>query len=175
MNKILLVIQREYLVRVRNKTFILSTILTPLFLVGLITAVTVISIKNVDREKIAVIDNTGELEGNLENTKALSFEFPKGVDSTNYIAKGYTGLLYTPGANNTGYKLISKKQFGLVAQGQLEDKINETLENQLLKSKYNVDVKELEAERKKAGSVTIDQTYQEGSEVKKVTASLPME
>jgi ABC-2 type transport system permease protein len=65
------------------------------------------------------------------------------------------------------YKLVSKKQFGLVAQNQLEDKINETLENQFLKSKYNVDVKELEAERKKAGSAKIDQTYQEGSQVKK--------
>ncbi|MDQ6814989.1 MAG: hypothetical protein M3040_14735, partial [Bacteroidota bacterium] len=90
MNKILLVIQREYLVRVRNRTFILSTILTPLLFAGLITTVTYISVKNLDKEKIAVIDNTGALAGNLENTKALSFEFPKGVDSTNYIAKGYT-------------------------------------------------------------------------------------
>lgn len=172
MSKIFLVIQREYLVRVRNKTFILSTILTPLLFVGLITTVTIISIKNVDKEKVAVIDNSGALTGNMENTKALSFEFPKGVDSTNYIAKGYTAVLYTPGGNVEGYKLISKKQFGLVAQGELEDKINETLENQLLKSKYNVDVKELEAERKKAGSAKIDQTYQEGSEVKKGNSGL---
>src|SRR3954469_19357696 len=99
MKKILLVIQREYLVRVRNRTFILSTILTPLLFAGLITTVTVISIKNIDKEKIAVIDNTGSLEGNLENTKALLFEFPKGVDSTNYIARGYTAILYTPGDN----------------------------------------------------------------------------
>ncbi|MDQ6812253.1 MAG: ABC transporter permease, partial [Bacteroidota bacterium] len=87
-------------------------------------------------------------------------------------AKGYTAVLYTPGGSSDGYKLISKKQFGLVAQGQLEDKINETLENQLLKSKYNVDVKELEAERKKAGSAKIDQTYQEGSSVKKGNSGL---
>jgi ABC-2 type transport system permease protein len=172
MNKILLVIQREYLVRVRNKTFILSTILTPLLFAGLITTVTIISVKNFDREKIAVIDNTGALKGNLENTKALSFEFPAGVDSTNYIAKGYTAVLYTPGGAVDNYKLISKKQFGLAAQGQLEDKINETLENQLLKSKYNVDIKELETERKKAGAAKSDQTYQEGSEVKKGNSGL---
>jgi ABC-2 type transport system permease protein len=172
MNKILLIIQREYLVRVRNKTFILSTILTPLLFAGLITTVTVISVKNIDREKIAVIDNTGTMEGNITNTKALSFEFPKGVDSTNYKAKGYTALLYTPGGDNHGYKLVSKKQFGMVAESQLEDKINETLENQLLKSKYNVDVKDLEAERKRLGSAKIDQTYQEGSEVKKGNSGL---
>ncbi|GEO10344.1 ABC transporter permease [Segetibacter aerophilus] len=172
MNKILLIIQREYLVRVRNKTFILSTILTPLLFAGLITTVTIISVKNIDHEKIAVIDHTGTMEGNIENTKALSFEFPKGVDSTNYIAKGYSALLYTPGGGNNGYKLISKKQLGMVAESQLEDKINETLENQLLKSKYNVDVKDLEAERKRIGSAKIDQTYQEGSEVKRGNSGL---
>ena len=172
MNKILLVIQREYLTRVRNKTFILSTILTPLLFAGLITTITVISIKNVDREKIAVIDKSGAMQGKLENTKAISFEFPMGVDSTNYIAKGFTAVLYIPQIGIDGYKLISKKQFGVVAQGELEDKINETLENQLLKSKYNVDVKELELERKRAGTARIDQTYQDGSEVKKGNTGL---
>lgn len=172
MNKIFLVIQREYLVRVRNKTFILSTILTPLLFAGLITTVTYISVKNLDHEKIAVVDRSGELQGSVESTKALTFEFPKDIDSTNYIAKGYTALLYTPGGNIAGYKLISKKQFGVVAQGELEDKINETLENNLLKSKYNVDIKELERERKKAGTAKIDQTYQEGSEVRKGNSSL---
>jgi len=172
MNKILLVIQREYLTRVRNKTFILSTILTPLLFAGLITAVTVISIKNIENEKIAVVDNSGLLKGNLENTKAVTFSFPDDVDSTNYVAKGYSAVLYTPGVNNSGYKLISKKQLGMIAEGNLEEKINESLENQLLKSKYNIDTKELEAERKKAGSAKIEQTYQEGSEVKKGNSGL---
>lgn len=172
MNKILLIIQREYLTRVRNKTFILSTILTPVLFAGLITTVTLISIKNVDRERIAVIDFGGGLKGNLENTKALTFEFPTGVDSNNYIDKGYTAILYTPGPYNPGYRLISKKQFGLVAQGNLEDKINETIENNVLKSRYNVDIKELEAERKKAATVQIEQTYQDGTEIKKGNSHL---
>lgn len=172
MNKILLIIQREYLTRVRNKTFIISTILTPLLFAALITTVTVISVKNVDQEKIAVIDYTGMLKDNMENTKALTFEFPTGVDSTNYIQKGYTAVLYTPGPGNNGYKLISKKQFGLVAEGNLEEKINKSLEDQLLKSKYNINVKELEDERKKAGAIEIEQTYQEGKEVKKGNSGL---
>lgn len=39
MNKIWLIIKREYLVRVRSRTFIVSTFLTPLFFVGLIAAI----------------------------------------------------------------------------------------------------------------------------------------
>jgi len=172
MNKILLIIQREYLTRVRNKMFILSTILTPLLFAGLITTVTVISIKNVDHEKVAVTDKGNLLNGHLENTKAVTFAFPAGVDSNNYIAKGYSAILYTPSIDNSGYRLISKKQFGMIAEGDIEEKINQSVENNLLKSKYNIEVQELEAVRKKAGAAHLDQTYKEGSEVKKGNSGL---
>lgn len=172
MNKILLIVQREYLTRVRNKTFILSTILTPLLFAGLITAVTLISIKNIDNEKVAVIDPANLLNGNIENTKALTFAFPKDVDSNNYIAKGYSAILYAPVIGSNGYKLVSKKQFGMVAEGDLEEKINKSIENNFLKSKYNINTKELEAEQKRNGSAHIEQTYQEGSEVKKANSGL---
>ena len=87
--------------QVRNKTFILSTILTPLLFVGLITAVTIISVKNVDQEKIAVVDQSAIFKGNIENAKAITFDFPTGVDSTNYKAKGYSAILYTPADSST--------------------------------------------------------------------------
>ncbi len=172
MNKIFLIIQREYLTRVRNKMFILSTILTPLLFAALITTVTVISIKNVDHEKVAVADKGHLLNGHLENTKAVTFSFPTDADSNNYIAKGYSAILYTPAFDNSSYRLISKKQFGLIAEGDIEEKINQSVENNLLKSKYNIDVQELEAERKKAGAAHLDQTYKEGSEVKKGNSGL---
>ncbi len=108
MNKIFLIIKREYLTRVRNKTFILSTILTPLLFVGLITAVTFISVKNVDKEKVAVIDKNGFFKDNLQNAKAITFEFPADVDSSNYKAKGYTAVLYPPENASKSYRLISK-------------------------------------------------------------------
>src|SRR3990170_1899174 len=46
MHKTWLIIRREYLTRVRNKTFIISTFLTPLFFVGLIAAVIFLTPKN---------------------------------------------------------------------------------------------------------------------------------
>ena len=47
MNKTWLIIKREYLSRVRKKTFILSTILTPLLFAALIAAVVFITVSNV--------------------------------------------------------------------------------------------------------------------------------
>jgi len=49
MKKILLIIKREYFTRVRNKTFILSTILLPLFFIGFIAASTYFSIKSIEK------------------------------------------------------------------------------------------------------------------------------
>ncbi len=172
MNKIFLIIKREYLTRVRNKTFILSTILTPLLFVGLIAAVTFISVKNVDKERVAVIDKSGLFKGNLQNAKAITFEFPTDVDSTNYKAKGYTGVLYIPENDSRSYRLVSQKQFGLIAEGNLEQKINDALENQMLKTKYNIDIKQLDDEKKKAGKALIEQAYYEGTQVKKGNSGL---
>ena len=172
MNKIWLVIKREYLTRVRNKTFILSTILTPLLFVGLITAVTVISVKNVDKENVAVIDKANLFNGKIENAKAVTFSFPQGIDSSNYIAKGYSAILYAPTDSGSRYKLLSKKQFGMIAEGNVQDKINESMENTMLKNKYNIDVKELDSARKSAAHAELDQVYYEGSEVKKGNSGL---
>jgi ABC-2 type transport system permease protein len=105
MNKTWIIIKREYITRVRNKTFILSTLLTPLLFVGLIATITIISVKNVDKEKVAVVDPAGTLKGTLENAKAISFEFPDGVDSNNYKQKGYTAVLYVPTDSSKDYRL----------------------------------------------------------------------
>ncbi|TDH23018.1 ABC transporter permease [Segetibacter sp. 3557_3] len=173
MSKIWLVIKREYLSRVRKKTFILSTILTPLLFVGLIVVVTVISVKNVDKERIAVIDESGNFRGHLENSKAVTFDFPTGVDSTNYAAKGYSAILYTPAENAKKYRLISKKQMGMIAESNVEKTINRALEDNLLKQTYNIDVRQLDSIRKNAAKADIDQAIKDkGSQVQKGNSGL---
>jgi ABC-2 type transport system permease protein len=51
MNKTWLIIKREYLSRVRNRTFIISTFLTPLLFAGMITAIIYISANNRDKDE----------------------------------------------------------------------------------------------------------------------------
>jgi ABC-2 type transport system permease protein len=172
MNKTLLIIRREYLSRVKKKTFILSTILTPLFFVGLISGITYISIQDVDHEKVAVVDRAGFFKGNLDNTKALTFEFPSGVDTSNYDDKGYSAILFTPADTSKNYQLYSKKQFGLIASSQIEDQINKAVENNLLKDKYNIDSKAIDSIRKQAGEARVENFYGERTEVKRGDSKL---
>ena len=59
MHKIRLIIKREYLVRVRKKTFIISTVLFPLLYLGLIFGSGYIMAKSGRNLKVALIDSSG--------------------------------------------------------------------------------------------------------------------
>src|ERR1035437_2151728 len=112
MNKIWLIIKREYFTRVRNKTFILSTILLPLFFIGFIAASAYFSIKSIDRQKIAVEDNNGIFKNSFQSDKIITFEFPSGVNVNNFKEKGYSAFLQIPekyNSQNDSISLISDK------------------------------------------------------------------
>ena len=67
MNKIWLVIKREYLTRVRSRTFIISTFVTPLFFVGLIVAIAYFSKQNPDNGPNVVADSMARNEAAAQN------------------------------------------------------------------------------------------------------------
>jgi len=84
MKKILLIIKREYFTRVRNKTFILSTILLPLVFIGFIAASTYFSIKSVDKHTIAVKDDNGIFKSSFRSDDIMRYEFPDDVTTGNF-------------------------------------------------------------------------------------------
>src|SRR5687767_807541 len=96
MNKTWLIIKREYLTRVRNKTFILSTFLTPILFVGVIAAVVAITVKNSDKEIVAVVDETGIFKDPQDSSRSVKFVLDPTVDTANFEKKGYTAVLYSP-------------------------------------------------------------------------------
>src|SRR6476469_5136269 len=128
MNKIWLVIKREYLSRVRKKTFILSTILTPLLFAGVFGTIIYITIKNISNEKIAVVDPDGYLKSNLENSKSVTYTFVNDIDTGNFIQKGYSAVLLAPhaGVNQTGnFKLITAKSMNRISNERIEKDISQ--------------------------------------------------
>ncbi len=135
MNKIPLIIQREYLSRVKNRTFLLTTILTPLLFVGLIFGIAFLSVKGKDRLKIAVIDQNGFFANNLKGDSDLTFAYAAGVDSTNYFDKGYSALLTITKLDTSktqNFYIRSRKSIGLGTTGSIEDKINAVIEDNML-------------------------------------------
>lgn len=134
MGKINIIIEREYLTRVRNKTFILSTFLLPIMMILFIFGSVFFAVQSVDMQRIAVINDPGYFEKYLRSDSSnVVFEFAPGVDSSNYIQKGYDGILYLPeGSDARDYQLLSKKQLGLNPKEYIERQLNKAIENHLL-------------------------------------------
>jgi len=172
MSKVGLIIKREYLSRVRKKTFILTTILTPLLFVGLIAAITFITIKNVRNEKVAVIDVNGILKSNLKSSKAVTYDFRNDVDTANYKAKGFTVLLFTPhsGINQTNnFKLVSEKSLSRAANERLDKDISRALENNMISQELKIDPAVIDSIKSRANEVKIDAVKKD--ELGKLTTS----
>ncbi len=76
MNKILLIIKREYLTRVRKKSFILMSILGPLLFAAIFILPTwLMSVESKEVKKIAVIDSSKVFINKIPETKYLKFEY----------------------------------------------------------------------------------------------------
>ncbi len=138
MNKIWLIIQREYLTRVRNRTFVITTILVPLLFAAFIGGSIYLSVKTAtDKLKVAVKDDSGVFKNNLSNTNSVVFSFPAGIDTSNYSAKNYDALLYIPAFDPTkkdNYVVYAKKSLSSSTKEDIQDKMNAAIENKLLQN-----------------------------------------
>jgi ABC-2 type transport system permease protein len=143
MNKISVIIKREYVTRVRKKSFIIMTLLAPL-LMALIFIVPALVMSNEDKDfkKIAVIeDGSNNFNNVIPDTKDADYVYLENTDINNLIKNfeqaGYYGILYiSPEVINTP-QLYSKKQppIGLL------DHISNSMEKEIEKQKllnYNI-------------------------------------
>ncbi len=75
MNKIILIIQREYLSRVKKKTFLLTTFLVPLFFIGIYVGAFYLTKKSFEDNNaiVYVLDNTNQVGKELVNSKNITF------------------------------------------------------------------------------------------------------
>lgn len=66
MNKMFAVLKREYLQAVRKKSFIILTVLMPVFFAGVILIPTLLIGKTMERKTVMVVDGTGRLQSSIE-------------------------------------------------------------------------------------------------------------
>jgi ABC-2 type transport system permease protein len=174
MNKIRLIIQREYLSRVKNKRFLLTTILTPLLMVLFFVGATYFALQGKDQHKVAVIDQNGFFKGNLSNSEHLVFEFPEGIDTSNYLTKGYTDILIIPKFNGTqkvNYIIRSKKRIGLNTEETISNKINAAIEDHMLQN-AGIERSQLDSIRKESQFAALTSLEEQGDSAKESNAAL---
>ncbi|RYY84292.1 MAG: ABC transporter permease, partial [Chitinophagaceae bacterium] len=160
MSKIGIIIKREYISRVRKKTFILTTLLTPLFFVALISIVTAITIKSIRKESVAVVDPSGILKASLESSQAVAYNFGAQVDTSNFSKEGFSAVLFAPqaGSNKSnGYQVVSENSLSRIAHDKIERDISRAVENHLISEQLHVNPKEIDSLKTVAGKTVIQQ------------------
>lgn len=74
MNKTLLILQREYLIRVKKKSFIIMTFLGPLLMAALmVVPIVLATMRDVGSKSVVVLDETGWFAGKFESGEQMSF------------------------------------------------------------------------------------------------------
>jgi ABC-2 type transport system permease protein len=137
MNKVLLIIKREYITRVSNKRFLLMTFLMPLVFVAFIAGSAYFAATSREEISVAVIDGPEFLQENLKSDSgSIIFAFPVGVDSVNYKDKKFDAVLYPIYADGKiEAELYSAGQIGFEPSRYIERQLNKALENNLLLEK----------------------------------------
>lgn len=137
MSKIGIILQREYLTRVRNKTFLLSTFLFPITIMLILFGSVFFAVNARDSQRLAVVGDPGFYSRYLvSDSNRLVFSFEAGVDSLNFVDKGYDGILYLPDQQNgQNYQLRSSRQFGLATIELIERSLDKALQNRMLEER----------------------------------------
>ena len=99
MNKTLIILKREYLSRVKKRSFIIMTILGPVLMAALMIVPIFISQMSDEKTIIAVIDETTIFADQLKDTENIKF-FPLDQDiqtaKDKFDRSKYDAILYIP-------------------------------------------------------------------------------
>lgn len=140
MNKILLIIQREYLSRVKKKSFILMTLLTPILIAGFYGLIIYFSIEGASKsfDKIAVISENKSLSKQLQSDDNFSFTYldlPIEQAKKDLSNNTFDYILHIPDFaldKPKGIELFGSKQAGLTLNSRVANRIEELIRDQKL-------------------------------------------
>lgn len=150
MNKILLIIRREYLTRVRKKTFIILTILGPVLMAAMITiSVYVSQLESEQLRDILVKDISGKFKNSLKDSKSIKFTFTDDVNietAKKVFSNGnYYALLIIPeNPEDENIKLLSENQSDINTKMYISSRIEEKIRSDKLKE-LGIEVETIDA------------------------------
>lgn len=143
MHKIGLIIQREYLTRVRKKSFIIMTFLGPLLIAGLMVGAIYLGLSDETNHYVLVVDQTPELENNvrafegrLKETEQIKFDYADdALTNEDFKESPYTLMLVVNEniVENPVAELVSKKQPSLGVKSNLSKQIERVIEEEKLR------------------------------------------
>ncbi|MDX9905728.1 MAG: ABC transporter permease [Bacteroidales bacterium] len=145
MKKIWLIIQREYLTRVKKKSFIVMTFLGPILMASVWIVPLLLASRSDGIKTIEVLDETGIFFEEFKETSDTKFEYITDDLQTakeNLATSENFAILYIPKSSYStplAFYLYSYKNPGLSLKLYLQESANKILENKKLQDVYGID------------------------------------
>jgi ABC-type Na+ efflux pump, permease component len=177
MNKIGIIIRREYTTRVAKKSFIIMTFLSPLLFAALIMVPLWLSgIKDNESKKVAVVDFTNEYGKVLKSDKQYVFvpvqERVQNIGNSQ-LKKDYYAILLIKGdlvKDSSAATLYSEKQVGIELESTVSRQLSEYVENKKLDAYHVANIKQMVEKARTKIDVTTIKLDEKGNS--KVTSSI---
>jgi ABC-2 type transport system permease protein len=137
MNKLFLIIKREYLSRVRKKSFIIMTLLTPLFMIGIFVVPTLLAYNNEEQSSVVIIDDNNFSELEFVSTKSIKYielEESHFEQNKSSLIDAFDFVLHIPKVDSlpqieNSIEVYSENQMSLSIKLNIENEIDKQLTN----------------------------------------------
>lgn len=159
MNKIKIIIKREYLNRISKKSFLVLTILGPILMCALIF--TPFFISNLEEERLNVIvvdqtldvsesDSTYIFRNQFKSTDKIKFDYLDNIEVAQSILKENStdAVLEIVKTNDTppikGFMYYGENEISSTTQSEIKNQLSNILKNNILRIDYGMAEKEIE-------------------------------
>ncbi|WP_447640406.1 MULTISPECIES: ABC transporter permease [Chitinophagaceae] len=149
MGKIGLIAKREFLSRVRKKTFLVTTILLPTFIIGLYSLIIYFSVKAPSDTIVAVSDNAHYFKDSLRSNPPIIFKSYPGLDKTELDQKlskqeinAY--VLIPAGVDSfAALHIVSQRSLSLQTKQRINDAVNTVVKKQKMQD-YHLSTEDIQ-------------------------------
>lgn len=134
MHTIFLIIKREYLTRVRKKSFLVMTILGPLLIFGFYAIIGWAAVSSINQKKVEVVDESARFVDKFKDDSETKFTFSKKPLSTakkDFVKEGYDALVFIPKnviEEPKTVQIFAEKSVSLTLQNNIEQAISKEIE-----------------------------------------------
>lgn len=137
-----IIIGREYMERVRKKSFIITTLLMPLLMLAMmVVPVLITEFSESDTRRMVIVDDSGVIAGQIKNTSEFTVVEQEG-DWRSMLEDGTAEavLLIPENAvdNSAPLQLYTSGPSSISLESNIVDQVNSIIEDQRLKA-YNID------------------------------------
>ena len=149
MNKTFLIIKREFLVRVKKKSFIIMTLLAPILMAGLIIAPVLLTDNDNQKRLIAVFEDNSSYSNKLEDSENISFNLVDQSEAVKFKKDIITSPFYALlEIYDTNFTIFSSQQISLNLRKSITNQLENIIEKEKLKNS-GIDIKLIESAKTK--------------------------